>query len=76
MANFKVSDELIEFEISRAIIVRVQNWGNNYLVGDSKGSIVAVILYQSKDGKQNALKIAQQIVEANIDYTLAHDYDA
>ncbi len=76
MTKFKVSDELIDFQISRAVVVRVQDWKNNYLVGDSKGTIVAVIPYQSEDGKQNAFKIAQQIASANIDYTLDYDYDA
>lgn len=56
--------------------MRVQDWKNNYLVGDSKGTIVAVIPYQSEDGKQNAFKIARQIASANIDYTLDYDYDA
>jgi hypothetical protein len=76
MTNFKVSDEVIDFQISRAVVVRVQDWKNNYLVGDSKGTIVALIPYQSEDGKQNALKIARQIVSANIDFTLDYDYDA
>lgn len=76
MTHLKVSDELLDFQILRAVVVRVQSWGNNYLVGDSKGTIVAVIPYQSEDGKQNALKIAKQIASANIDYTLDYDYDA
>lgn len=76
MRTPKISDELLGFQVSNAIVVRVQDWKNTYLVGDSKGGIVALIPYQSEDGKQNALKIARQIVNANIDYTLDYDYDA
>ena len=58
--NFKVSDEPINFQVSHAIVVRVQDRENNYLVGDSNGSIVALIPYHYHSGhsKQNALKIA------------------
>jgi hypothetical protein len=76
MTDFKVLDEVIDFQSSRTVVVRIQDWKNNYLVGDSKGTIVTVIPYQSEDGKQNALKIARQIVSANIDFTLDYDYDA
>ena len=76
MKPFTVSVEFIEFDITHAIVVRVQDWKNTYLAGDFKGSIVALIPYQSENGKQNALKIARQIVDANIDYTLDYDYDA
>lgn len=76
MTTLKISDELINFQVSSAIVVRVKDCENNYLVGDSKGGIVALIPYHSRHGKQNALKIARQIVDANIDYTLDYDYDA
>ena len=78
MTTLKMSDEFIDFDVSHVIVVRVQDRKNNYLVGDSKGSVVALIPYHyhSRDGKQNALKIARQIVDANIDYTLDHGYDA
>lgn len=76
LGDLDILDELIDFEISQAIVVRVKNWENNFLVGNFKGAIVAVIPYQSQDGRQNALKIARQIAAADIDYTLDYDYDA
>jgi hypothetical protein len=60
-----VSNEVIDWTIWNAIVVRVQDWKNNSLVGDYRGCVVALIPYQSEEGKQNALSIAEQIVAAN-----------
>lgn len=62
-----ISDEHIAFGIEKAVVVYVKDWTANYLVGDCKGCVVALIPYQSEDGRQNALSIARQIIASNLD---------
>ncbi len=72
MSNFDIRDEQIDFRIDRAIIVYIRYW-DTPLVGEYRGSVVAVIPYQSEDGKQCALKVAQQIVAANPDCSMTYE---
>lgn len=66
MAKLTILHET-NWNISNAIVIRVESWKDNYLVGDHRGCIVALIPYQSEEGKQNALNIAKQIIAANPD---------
>lgn len=68
MGKFDFSDESIDWGIKTAIVVRTFEVKNNSLVADFRGSVIAVIPYQSESGRQNALKVAKQICAANIDF--------
>lgn len=67
----EIADEKIDWTIWTAIVVRTREWKHNCLVGDYRGCVVAVIPYQSEEGKANALSIARQIISASPDCTFS-----